>query len=240
METAPINCPTCGAPFPAGANFCSKCGYTVPETITHPGGPPPTVLMVPTQTPATNWAPWIAGIVVVLLAVGGGVLWNMGYLGGAASTPAVAPPTGTAPAEPPPTAPQNITINTPPAAPPEAPPQNITINTPPPATPPAAPPAAEQPVADSKLEIVSVSAKVLETGEREWKEGYELKLRNLSNADMHVNIKIQFLDAKGFVVDDDLLDDLLVPANSEKSFADADVINADVAATIKSVKALQR
>ena len=249
METAIIKCPTCGADFPAGARFCSKCGYTVPPTTTHPAvdvivapAAPPTIMYVeqPVVT-ATNWTPWIAGIVVVLLAAGGGVLWNMGYLGGTAATPVVVTGDKALAAAPAPATPQSITINTPPAPAAATPPPVINITNPPPADAPAVtPPAANPPLSSTKPEIVSVSARPLDTSGAQWKEGYELKLRNQSGTEIRVNVKVQFLDANGYVVDDDLMNDLVVPAYSEKSFAGADMIDAAVAPTVKSVKALFR
>lgn len=240
MENATINCPTCGSIFPAGASFCPKCGYVVP--VTRPQAAefvPPAQVVYVEQAPATpSWIPWITGIVLTLLVAGGIALWNMGYLGGSA---ALSSETSSriVEASPAPAAQQpDINITLPPAnnvaAPPPA--QDISITLPPGATPPATPPPVP-PASGQAAEIVSVRAEALETGQAEWKYGYTLKLRNTSASDKPVQLKISFVDGQGYIVDDVLTGELVIPANSEKSFAGADMIRADLAATIKSVKA---
>lgn len=237
MENATINCPTCSSVFPAGASFCPKCGYVVPATLPQTAEfvPPAQVVYIEQPPAAPNWTPWITGIVLALLGAGGIALWNMGYLGGSAALSGEAS-SRIIEANPTPAAQQpDINITLPPANNAAAPPplvQDINITLPPGATPPPVPPASGQPA-----EIVSVRAEALETGQAEWKYGYTLKLRNTSASDKPVQLKISFVDGQGYVVDDVLTGELVIPANSEKSFAGADMIRADIAATIKSVKA---
>src|ERR1051325_5706002 len=91
IENATVKGPTCGSMFPAGAHFCPTCGYQVPPTVPSAveisAPPPANVVYVEQSAAPPNWAPWIVGIVVVLLVAGGIGLWNMGYLGGAANAP---------------------------------------------------------------------------------------------------------------------------------------------------------
>jgi hypothetical protein len=237
MESAMILCPTCGAEFPAGARFCPKCGYVVPPTATtpepsvliveQPAAAPPSVVYVDKPAEPTNWTPWIAGIVIALLAATGIALWNMGYLSGGESTTTVIETPATPDQAPPPT----ININTPPDAP------DINITTPPDAPDIIVTPPAEKPEPGPAPEIVSVSGKVLDDTGSEWEYGYELKLRNTSPVDKTVSLKVSFLDGSGFVVDDALTEKYVIPANSEKSFAGADMVPASKAGTIETVKA---
>jgi hypothetical protein len=232
MEEAKLTCPTCGSLFPAGARFCPKCGYVVPSTA--PTGyaepAPASVVYLPAES-SSPWAPWIAALSLALLVGGGLALWSAGYFTREPSTTIVA-------ANEPQTPPQVIT---------QAPAPDVHITTPAPDPPkvivttPAQPPLVVRPPAEEtpvKLpEIVSVVGRALETGPSNWRYGYTVKLRNTADVAKTVDMTISFLDTSGFVIDDVIVQDVVVPANSSKLYDGDAIIRAAVAGTIKTVKA---
>lgn len=245
MEEARAKCPNCGSSFPAGATFCPECGYVVP--ISAPVAPPPAVerIVVPTPQPSvvyvqppveapreTNWGPWVAIAVVILLVVGGFALWSGGFLGGGG---AAAPP------------PTTVTIDNSPRMSSETPPQSqqpaatpaSVPPAPPAATPPAAtpPPAAAPPSKTPAIDIVSVKGQALETGDVEWKYGYTMVLRNNTDQAVTGTYRIQFLDEQGYPVDDAVMKDLVVPANTKISFDGVSMIKAPLAQRIRTLRA---
>jgi hypothetical protein len=85
------------------------------------------------------------------------------------------------------------------------------------------------------IDIVSVKGQPLEKNSTEWKYGYTLRVRNNTNADVKANFRIQFLDEQGFPVDDDVMNDLVIPANVEISFDGEDLIKAPLAERIRTL-----
>jgi len=233
MEDAKAKCPTCGSTFPAGATFCPECGYVVPvtspaayppEPIASPPAPQPSVVYV--QPPAaapreSNWGGWIVAAVFLLLAGGGFVLWSGGYFGGGG--PPAAPASNVSIDNSP-----QMSTETPPSRPEAAPAVALT----PPSLPPAAPPS-NTPVVD----IISVTGHALETSLADWKYGYTVRLRNNTAAALKVNIRVQFLDDKGFPIDDALMNDLAIPANTELSFDGDKSLSTSLAERIKTLRA---
>ncbi len=241
MEEAKAKCPSCGSSFPAGATYCPECGYGVPVTaaavtpvIQKIVPPAPQSNVVYVQPPVTvpresNWGPWIAMATVVILVAGGIALWNGGYL--SSSTPA----TPAAPAA------TTVTIDnsTPPST--EKPPAavQLAIDTTPAAMPPPAvtPPAAEKPAKSPAIDIITVKGAALETGAMEWKYGYTLQVRNNTDAAVTTSFRVQFLDEQDFPVDDDVMNDLVIPANTELSFEGQDMIKTALAERIRTLRA---
>jgi hypothetical protein len=240
MEDAKAKCPTCGSAFPAGATYCPECGYVVPVSapaaappVPKAAAPSPQSNVVYVQPPApapapapreANWGPWVAIAALVILVGGGVLLWNGGYLGGGnAPTPAAS----------------NVTIENSPQMSTETPPATMPPQaqqpaaTPPPATPPAAVPPSNTPVID----IVSVTGHALDTSPTAWKYGYTVRLRNNTAAAVKVNLRVQFLDDKGFPLDDALMNDLAVPANTELSFDGDTSLSTSLAQRIKTLRA---
>jgi hypothetical protein len=87
------------------------------------------------------------------------------------------------------------------------------------------------------VEIISVSADPLERSGAQWRYGYTFKVRNNSSADARVTVQVKFLDGDGYVVDDDIVSELLVPANTEQVVNDEDTLDADLARRVRSVNA---
>lgn len=102
-----------------------------------------------------------------------------------------------------------------------------------------APETAPAPASDD-WEIVSVESRVTETNNSWSKYAWKLTIRNKSGQPQLFDAKIEFKDRDGFVVDDDDEYKLLVPANSEQTFTDYDLVNADVAGNIVSTSAKVR
>jgi hypothetical protein len=209
----------------------------------HPPGATPQSTVVYVQQPPTareaqsNTAVLAAVVVVGLMAAIGIILWNLGYLGGASHQTESTPP------------PTNITIHNP-AQPPA---NNVIVpSTSPPQTaaPPAAPPAQQaQPAAaptpatpapPPPVDVVAVSAQATDTSAAQWHYGYTVKLRNNTTTPQTVNLRIKFLDGQGYVVDDTLMNNVYVPANTEQDYQDYKLIDAVTAAKVKSVKAEMR
>jgi len=228
MEEAKARCPKCGAAFPAGARFCPTCSYELPSSATAAPevestpkpSPAPPVVYVPPSTPAgdSSAGAWAALIIFVVLLAAGVLLWNSGYLGMESSS-----------------ATPSVTIENSPQISPQQQPADPPAQVTPPASPPPQPP--PPPSKQPDIEIVSVRAEALETGSIEWKYGYTLKLRNNTIRDARVDLKIEFVDAQGFTVDDDLLNGAFVPANSEREFHDFDMLKAALAEKVKTVRA---
>jgi hypothetical protein len=226
-------------------------GTGLPESNGHEPSPQSTVVYVqqpPTgrEAPSSSMAALVSVICIGLLAVIGVVLWNLGYLGGSQGRTAILGSTQTQP-------PPNITIQNPPQSPDTniivpgnqqnpAPPTNNIIVPPPATTPPATPPppATNPPATPSGIppvDVVSVSAQATNTAAALWHYGYTLKLRNNTSKATNVNLRIKFLDADGYVVDDALMNNVFVPANTEQDYEDYKLIDSTLAARVKSVKA---
>lgn len=89
----------------------------------------------------------------------------------------------------------------------------------------------------SKVEIVDISTRVTESNSVWSKYAWKLTLKNNTDREQSVTAEIKWTDAEGFVVDTDTEYGLVIPANSEKTFNDFDLIDASVAGDIESVEA---
>lgn len=98
----------------------------------------------------------------------------------------------------------------------------------PPAAPPSSPPA---------IDIISIKGQALETNSIEWQYGYTMLLRNNTNAAVKADFRVQFLDEQGFPVDDALVSDVLVPANTKMSYDGVSMIKTPLAERIRTLLA---
>jgi hypothetical protein len=121
---------------------------------------------------------------------------------------------------------------------PAAPAEPVVVTIPPSTSPPPA--AAPPPVPASKtpvIDIISVKGQALATNLVEWKYGYTLRVRNNTAADVTTNFHVQFLDEQNFPLDDDLMSNVVVPANTEITFDGVDMIKTALAEKIRSLRA---
>jgi hypothetical protein len=124
---------------------------------------------------------------------------------------------------------------------PQSSPEPVALPTPAPAAPPAAtPPPTAPPSKTPAIDIISVKGQALETNAVEWKYGYTLRLRNNTDAAVKANFRVQFLDEQGFAVDDDLMNDIVIPANAELDFDGVDLIKTPLAERIRTLRAEMR
>ncbi|MBM3128459.1 MAG: hypothetical protein FJ009_07445 [Chloroflexi bacterium] len=86
------------------------------------------------------------------------------------------------------------------------------------------------------FEIVKVDTRVTESNTTWWKFAWKLVLKSLSEVPLQLSAKVEFLDAEGFVVDDDSKLVLMQP-NREETFTDYKLVNAAVAGNIRSISA---
>jgi len=87
------------------------------------------------------------------------------------------------------------------------------------------------------VEIVDITTRVTESNAVWSKYAWNLTLKNNTDREQSVMAEIKWTDAEGFVVDTDNEFELVVPANSEKTFNDYDLIDADVAGNIVGIEA---
>lgn len=90
------------------------------------------------------------------------------------------------------------------------------------------------------IEIVDISTRVTEQNSVWWKFAWNLTLKNNTDRDRTVTAEIKWVDEEGFVVDNDTAYSLVVPANSEKTFNDFQLINTPVAPNVDGIKAQVR
>lgn len=87
------------------------------------------------------------------------------------------------------------------------------------------------------IEIVDISTRVTESNSVWSKFAWNLTLKNNTDRDRTVNAVIKWVDKDGFVVDSDNEYNLRVPANSEKTFNDYQLIDASSVPDVEGVKA---
>ena len=90
---------------------------------------------------------------------------------------------------------------------------------------------------EKQWEIIDIAAKVTEKNPTWWKYSWKLVLRNNSSSPFVFDATIEFLDAEGFIVDDDRTYDLRVNQGEEKTFTGYALVTASVAPNIKSLQA---
>ena len=89
-------------------------------------------------------------------------------------------------------------------------------------------------------EIISIDAKVTEKNDIWWKNAWILVIKNDSPSNLSFDATIEFLDADGFVVDDDRVYDLQVNAGEQETFTGYALVDASVAPNVKQVHAKVR
>jgi hypothetical protein len=86
-------------------------------------------------------------------------------------------------------------------------------------------------------EITSIQTRVTEQNDQWWKYAWVLKVRNDSDYPITLDAEIKWLDADGFVIETDSAYELTVPAVSEETFQDFDLIDMPSAQNVRSVTA---
>lgn len=87
------------------------------------------------------------------------------------------------------------------------------------------------------MELVDISTRVTESNSVWSKFAWNLTLKNNTDRDRAVTAEIKWVDKDGFVVDTDYEYSLVVPANSEKTFNDYQLIDASVASNVEGIEA---
>ena len=89
----------------------------------------------------------------------------------------------------------------------------------------------------SEIEITDLDAKVTETNQVWSKYSWKITVNNLGDTGKTLDAKMEFLDADGFIIDDDTERNQYIPANSEKVITGYALIDADVAANVEKLNA---
>jgi hypothetical protein len=85
--------------------------------------------------------------------------------------------------------------------------------------------------------ILSVDGRVTESNEVWWKYAYIVALQNTSTQRLLLNATVEFLDADGFVVDDERVYDFLLEPGETRSMTGYALIDAGVAGDVDSINA---
>lgn len=96
----------------------------------------------------------------------------------------------------------------------------------------------ESPIPKAKpFEIVDVDSRVTEANSSWSKYAWKLTIRNMTADALALEAVIEFLDADGFVVDDDREYNLMLGPNQEQTFTGYDLIDASAAPRVTQVNA---
>lgn len=87
------------------------------------------------------------------------------------------------------------------------------------------------------MEIVDISTRVTESNSVWSKFAWNLTLKNNTDRDRSVSAEIKWVDKDGFVVDTDNEYSLTVPAHSEKTFNDFQLIDSSVVSDVEGIEA---
>lgn len=90
---------------------------------------------------------------------------------------------------------------------------------------------------DLDWEIVSVDGRVTEKNDSWWRFAYIVEIENRDDYEMVLDLTVQFLDADGFIVDDDYSYNLYIGAHTTKQFTGYDLVTASVAENVESINA---
>ena len=99
---------------------------------------------------------------------------------------------------------------------------------------------APQAPAVTRVEIVSIDARVTESNNTWSKYAWKLTLKNPTQAAKSYTATIEFQDSDGFIVDDDTPYNLVVAAGQEEVFTGYTLVDASVAGNVSSVGAKVR
>jgi hypothetical protein len=85
--------------------------------------------------------------------------------------------------------------------------------------------------------ILSVDGRITESNDVWWKYAYIVELQNTSDQRLLLNATIEFLDADGFVVDDDFVYDFLLESGETRNMTGYALIDASVAGDVDGINA---
>jgi hypothetical protein len=108
----------------------------------------------------------------------------------------------------------------------------ITVPSP---TPPQAPTVAAR-EADAQPVVTKAEAKATESNKTWTRFSWNVTVSNPSNATVRASVGVEFLDAGGFVVDDDTASTVQIGAGQTMTVRDYDLVTASVAPTVASVR----
>lgn len=86
-----------------------------------------------------------------------------------------------------------------------------------------------------RLRVVEASGRATERNDSWWRFGWVVTIANESQAPRTFTLQVQFLDADGYVVDQDLARGLVVAGGERRTFRDSVLIDATVAPKVDSV-----
>lgn len=86
------------------------------------------------------------------------------------------------------------------------------------------------------LEMVSIDTKVTEQNSTWWKYSWIAMVRNRSSSPQTFRIKAEWVDASGFVVDDNDTGSLTIAAGATETFSGYDLVTAGPAANVSGIR----
>lgn len=101
----------------------------------------------------------------------------------------------------------------------------------------AAPASTPREPSGGPLDIIDVSTRVTERNDSWWRFAWILVLRNNTSAPISASATIEFVDADGFVIDEDNEYRLGVPANSQREFTGSKLVSMPGAGNVSGVRA---
>jgi hypothetical protein len=102
---------------------------------------------------------------------------------------------------------------------------------------PAEAPVPPRAPAGPKFQIVNVDSRVTESNAVWSKYAWQVTVKNLTGDPLLLTITVEFLDAQGFVVDDDTEYNLPLGPYEESTFRDYDLVTASIAGNVQKINA---
>ena len=81
-------------------------------------------------------------------------------------------------------------------------------------------------------EITDISTKITERNSTYWQFAWRVTVKNNHSCAINLSGEIEFQDTEGFIVDTDGVYNIIVPANSSKTFTGADMVSTSIAPKI--------
>jgi hypothetical protein len=91
--------------------------------------------------------------------------------------------------------------------------------------------------AHSGLQVLSASARATERNNTWWRFGWVVTIKNHSEYPQAFELRVQFMDNEGYVVDETTTRNLSLPAGATQTFRESELISASVAPRVASVNA---
>lgn len=88
---------------------------------------------------------------------------------------------------------------------------------------------------ETGLQVVSASGRATERNNSWWRFAWVVTIANHSSEVRDFKLQVQFMDADGYVIDDDTAYSLTVPPLQTKTFRDSDLVDASVARKVTSI-----